>query len=340
MLHALIIITLLFISGYLVLLIRSFEYMSVSELKRQARGGNVRAAKIYKVRGVYGAQLWILLWGLLGYSMSAVILLLDVLVWSWVALIINVPLIVLIHAILPWSKWPEPNLKLAASASPFIEQALYYLRPVFGLFSSLLNKWFEPEAIGRVHSKEELLEILQHTEMVDAVSRDELKIAASALTFGDQRITDVMTPIGVVKTVNVGDVLSPIVLDELHEVGFSRFPVKGEGGSFVGTLYFKDAVNMKSDSRAVKDVMRKDVYYVNEAAMLDSALKAFLKTQHHLFLVVNEFEDVTGVISIEDVLERIIGSKIIDEFDQYDDLRAVAKQLAEKRAENNNHVAD
>jgi Mg2+/Co2+ transporter CorB len=79
--------------------------------------------------------------------------------------------------------------------------------------------------------------------------------------------------------------------------------------------------------------MRVDVYYINEQATLDHALNAFLKTKHHLFIVVNEFEDVVGVLSVEDVLEQIIGQQIQDEFDQYDDLRAVAAKHASKKRE-------
>jgi len=169
--------------------------------------------------------------------------------------------------------------------------------------------------------------------MATRVSKDEVLIATSALTFGDENIGKVMTPIGVVKTVNEKDVLTPVMLDDLHDSGFSRFPVKGNGDAYVGTLYFKDAVNMET-SHTVKNIMRKDVFYVNESALLDQALKAFLKTQHHLFMVVNEYEDVVGVISIEDILERIIGKRIVDEFDKYDDLRAMAKSQAEEKQEN------
>ena len=50
-------------------------------------------------------------------------------------------------------------------------------------------------------------------------------------------------------------------------------------------------------------------------------------------MVVNSYEDVAGIITIEDVLEQIIGEKIIDEFDQYDDLKAMASHLAQKKRE-------
>lgn len=217
--------------------------------------------------------------------------------------------------------------------SPMLEAALRLFRPLLAFATKMIGRWIDAEPIGRVHSKEELVEILKHSEMATRVSKDEVLIATSALTFGDENIGKVMTPIGVVKTVDEKDVLTPVMLDDLHDSGFSRFPVKGNGNAYVGTLYFKDAVNMET-SHTVKNIMRKDVFYVNESALLDQALKAFLKTQHHLFMVVNEYEDVVGVISIEDILERIIGKRIVDEFDKYDDLRAMAKSQAEEKQEN------
>lgn len=325
------------LSCFNVLLIRSFEYMSVRELKRQARSGNIKAARVYKVRGVYGVQLWVLLWGAIGLNTAATVLLLDSITTAWVAITLNIPILVLVHAVLPWSKRPRPSLNLASMMSPLIESILHLARPLLVVVTKLFGRWIDAEPIGRVHSKEELIEILKHSEMATRVSKDEVLIATSALTFGEVNIGKVMTPIGVVKTINEKDVLTPIMLDELHDSGFSRFPVKGNGDTFVGTLYFKDAVNMET-SHTVKNIMRKSVFYVNEAAQLDQALKAFLKTQHHLFMVVNEYEDVVGVITIEDILEQIIGKKIVDEFDQYDDLRVVAKSLAEKREAEENHI--
>lgn len=330
-------IGLFLLSCFNVLLIRSFEYMSVRELKRQARKGNIKAARIYRVRGVYGVQLWILLWGMIGLSSAAMVLLLDSMTTTWAAILLNVPMLVLIHAVLPWSKYPRPSLNLASFISPLIEASLHLIRPILSLVTKLIGRWIDAEPVGRVHSREELVEILKHSEMATRISKDEVLIATSALTFGDENIGKVMTPIGVVKAVNDKDVLTPVMLDELHDSGFSRFPVRGTGNTYVGTLYFKDAVNMDT-SHSVKNIMRKDVFYVNESASLDQALKAFLKTQHHLFMVVNEYEDVVGVITIEDILERIIGKKIVDEFDQYDDLRAVAKTEAEKQQSKENHV--
>ena len=59
-------------------------------------------------------------------------------------------------------------------------------------------------------------------------------------------------------------------------------------------------------------------------------MDAFLKTHHHLLVVVNHFEEIVGVLSIEDVLEQIVGQPIVDEFDNYEDLRAVAAKEAKQ----------
>jgi CBS domain containing-hemolysin-like protein len=299
--------------------------MSVSELKRQARNGNPDSKAVYPVR-VYGVQLWILLWAFQGLLTSGIILLLHGLIGSLWTIIASVPLIVLIHAILPWTRRPKPSLHMAAVVSPYLERVLRILFPVLRYAERSVGRWIQPEPILLIQSKDELLEILHHNaEEFDHVSPDELKIAEKALVFGDKLVGDHMTPLSAVYFIRADETLSPVVLGEMHDSGHSRFPVyQGSNQNIIGTLFLKDALNVKN-VRVAKDVMRCEVYYVNEHQTLDHALQAFLKTKHHMFVVVNEFEDVVGVLSIEDVLEQIIGHQIVDEFDKFEDLREVAK---------------
>jgi len=70
--------------------------------------------------------------------------------------------------------------------------------------------------------------------------------------------------------------------------------------------------------------MIKEVFYINEAQSLRQALNVCLKTHHQLLVVVNNFEEISGLISLEDIVGQILGQKIVDEFDQYDDLKVVA----------------
>lgn len=331
MIEILILIILVVLALYGVLLIRSFEYMSVQELKRQARAGNEYAKKVYPVR-IYGVQLWIFLWAIMGILMSSIVILMDHMFGPAITLLINVPFLLVIHAILPWSRRPKPSLRMAAIVSPYIERILRFLFPILRWFERWVGRWIQPEPMLLIQSKDELLEILHHNaDEFDNIHKDELKIAESALTFGDKLVGDHMTPLNTVKFVANSELLAPVLLGELHDSGHSRFPVyEGNNQHVVGTLYLKDATKLKTP-KPTSELMRAEVYYINEQAALDHALNAFLKTKHHLFIVVNEFEDVVGVLSVEDVLEQIIGQPIQDEFDKFDDLRAVAAKHASKK---------
>ena len=121
-----------------------------------------------------------------------------------------------------------------------------------------------------------------------------------------------------------------MLMGELHTSGHSRFPVyEAKKDNIVGVLYLHDLVATKQ-SGVVRTVMRRKVTYVHEEFTLYQTLQAFIKTKQHLFVAVNSFEEYVGIITIEDVLERVIGKLIVDEFDTYDDLRAVAAAAARK----------
>ena len=96
----------------------------------------------------------------------------------------------------------------------------------------------------------------------------------------------------------------------------------------VGMLYIQDllTINRSSTSKRARTVMEKKVYYIREDQTLQHALAAFLRVRHHLFIVVNEFRETVGIVSLEDVIERMLGHKIIDEFDAHEDLRRVAQR--------------
>jgi len=137
-------------------------------------------------------------------------------------------------------------------------------------------------------------------------------------------------PKRVVKMVAASETVGPILLDELSKSGHSRFPVYDEKrDNIVGILYLHDLVASKETGR-VDEVMSKKLTYVHEDFTLYQTLQAFLKTKRHLFLVVNSYEELVGIITIEDVIEQMIGRPIVDEFDRYDDLRAVAAAAAHK----------
>lgn len=182
-------------------------------------------------------------------------------------------------------------------------------------------------------SKDELEYLVHNAHQV--LSADEQRLIISSLSFETKLVGDIMTPKSVVDTVSQSELLGPLVLDGLHKTGHSRFPViNGDIDHVVGILHLRDVLTVdgtRKHTSRVDSAMSKNVYYIREDHNLDQALSAFLKTHHHLFVVINEFRETVGIVTLEDTLEALLGRKIIDEFDAHDDMRAVAARQAASR---------
>ena len=177
---------------------------------------------------------------------------------------------------------------------------------------------------GVLSSREELDHLVQQSAGV--LSLDEKKLIASTLHFNQKTVEEVMTPRGVVDTVARGEVVGPLLLDQLHRTGHSRFPVTdGDMDHIIGILHVRDILALDNKkSHYTETAMEKKVYFINQNQKLERALAAFIKTRHHMFVVVNDHRETAGIITLEDVIEALLGRKILDEFDVIDDLRALA----------------
>jgi len=188
--------------------------------------------------------------------------------------------------------------------------------------------WFRrprPSQSIKLGSRDELAKLIQAAPP-EVLSRDDRAMLTSELDFMGKVVADVMTPRSMIDTVDPDDTIGPLLLDRLHHTGHSRFPVvDGDVDHVIGTLYLHDLIGKKTAHSKVKGAMDETVYYIGGQRSLEHALHAFLRTHHHLFIVVNEYRETIGVLSLEDVVETLIGRSIIDEFDEFDDLRSVAE---------------
>ncbi len=180
----------------------------------------------------------------------------------------------------------------------------------------------------RAASREELEHIIKTSDGL--LSHDEKEGILHTLSFSQKTVESIMTPRGVIDTIHTDELIGPITLDELHKTGHSRFPVIGENiDHVVGILHIRDLLMLgDKSSHLVSEMMEKRVYYINQEQTLNHALAAFLRTRHHLFIVVNGYRETAGILTLEDCVEALMGRKIIDEFDLHDDLRVVAARSA------------
>jgi CBS domain containing-hemolysin-like protein len=241
-------------------------------------------------------------------------------------------------ALVPAGELTHRSLWLARRAVPLISWLLERGQPLFDLVARSLKRFRHVTVHTGLYEKADLVTLLerQKGQADSRIGASEIDLLLHSLTFGDRLVVDALTPKRVVKTVAATETIGPILLDELAKSGHSRFPVYDQKhDNIVGILYLHDLVGAHQSGR-VADVMSTKLTYVHEDFSLHQTLQVFLKTKQHLFLVVNSFEELVGIITIEDVLEQMIGKPIVDEFDRYDDLRAVAAKAARKEHREHN----
>ena len=301
------------------------------QLKRKAQFGDANAKLVFSLF----SRRFQLMSALLVTNILAnttIVVLVNSKVSGFFAVLLSTIVILFFGELLPMVYIKKNVVFIAAQLYPVLSRLMSLTNPFTKRLGSLFDSWVGNDS-QVIYSKEELQKMLDGQELSKSsdIAADEARMIRKVLQFGDKKIRDVMTPRRMVKLVAQNDEVGPILMGELHDSGHSRFPVVADTKhtNFVGTLYLRDLV-MESNAKTVKELMGKDVRYVHEEESLDHALRAFLKLRHHLFVVVNNFEEFVGVISIEDVLEEIIGKEIVDEFDEHDNLRKIAQSMAEK----------
>ena len=263
-------------------------------------------------------------------SLCLVILsVISVYLFNWATgLVLSIIIALEIGAVARIGLWQKYSQRLYEKYEPLILTTIERHQVVLSLIRSVSPVVGDSRVI---ESKEELLEMVAQSS--GAISPSEKKLITNGLKFNDMKVEEIMTPRSMIESVPMNELLGPLVLDDLHKKGYSRFPViDGDIDHVVGMLRIQDllTIDRKAKSHRAETVMSKDVYYIRENQTLQHALAAFLKTQHHLFIVVNEFRETVGLLSLEDVIEALLGQEIIDEYDVYGDIRKVATANPQK----------
>ena len=318
----------LFLAVYSRHLIQSFSFMSIGELRRRAKANNQRAEAILKAR-VHGLKLWLILWSVFSLTIFfAVRALVNLLPDWWLSAIIAGVVIVILLFVMPLMRRSEPKLSVAASIAPYLAGFLDRIQFITRIFRPLgLSLWIRPDQPVPIHSKEHLIEIIEEFRVRTKNPRAmaDADLAISTLTFSGKQVKALMVPIDKIKTVKATQDLTPKLIEQLHSSGFSVFPVRrGDEQDFCGILRFEDLEKLNR-TRAVHQIMKPGVKYINAEAPLNQIVDAFLKTKQHLFLAVDGSKQVVGLIDLADVLRQYLGEQQTSEFKHYDDLELVAQ---------------
>jgi len=309
---------------------KTYYYVPPRELKRQAAHHEPLAQVLWRAVA-FGGSLRILLWSVTILSAAIGLVFLAHVVPSWLAIVVVAAVLLYTFGWIPNTQLTSFGGRVTVWGTPTVVWLLTNSHGVLNWLQKRARRHVIKGHTG-LYEREDLLEFLeaQKKQPDSRIEPADMAMAQSALTFGTKVVRDVLTPRRVVKAIGQADSVGPVVMDDLHKSGFSRFPVyDGKQDNIVGVLYLRDLVRTKASGQVSK-YMHDQVCYVHEDQSLRDALQAILKTHQQLFVVVNSFEEYVGIVTIEDILEEIIGAQIVDEFDQYEDLRAVAARMAAK----------
>lgn len=300
--------------------------LNKQSLKRKASLGDKQAIKVYKVRRNGNLLLTTLLIGNVAVNATLSIFLGSI-ATGIMAGIMATSLIVVFGEITPQAIFSRYALSLGAKTSWIVEIFIFVLYPISKPVSIILDKILGEE-LPTIYSKQELMKIIEEHEDngKSDVSEEEEKIVKGALSFSNKIVLDVMTPRTVMNTLKADEEINYEVINMLKKSGNSRVPVYEDNlNHVIGILYVKQLIGGEVLGNKIREFTNMNVFFVDQDSNLDDILEKFLHTHNHLFVVRNQSSEVTGIITLEDILEEIIGEEIVDEEDVHNDMRRFAK---------------
>jgi len=221
--------------------------------------------------------------------------------------------------------------------APFTARVLWALIPALWPLVALarrLTRLLSGEATSHSVHREEFTALAEQGAREGLFRTEESRVLRNLFRLGSLRAKHIMTPrivlFALPEVATVQDVLR-----EHTEFRFSRIPVYGEDLDDVSGYVLKDDVLLcgarDQHTRRMSD-LRREIVVVPESLPLPTLLERFLDSREHIALVVDEYGGTAGVVSMEDVVETVLGMEIVDEADKHKDMQELAREQWLKRA--------
>ncbi|KAF6726135.1 Metal transporter CNNM4 [Oryzias melastigma] len=291
------------------------------------------ARKIEPIRSKGNYLLCSLLLGNVLVNTTLTILLDDLIGSGLGAVVASTIGIVIFGEIVPQALCSRHGLAVGANTIMVTKFFMLLTFPLSFPISKLLDVLLGQE-IGTVYNREKLVGMLRVTEPYNDLDKEELNMIQGALELRSKTVEDVMTPLANCFMIQADAVLDFNTMSEIMESGYTRIPVYDEERSnIVDILYVKDLAFVDPDDstnlKTITKFYNHPVHFVFHDTKLDAMLEEFKKGKSHLAIVqkVNNegegdpFYEVLGLVTLEDVIEEIIKSEILDESDLYTDNR-------------------
>ncbi len=320
-----IIVFCLIMSAYFSATETAFSTLNRIKIKNLADDGNKKAALVLKLSDKFDNMLSAVLIGnnivnILSSSLATVLfigLLKSNDVGTTVSTVVMTVVVLIFGEITPKTiakKYPE---KFAMFSSVILKGIMVILTPltiIFNSWQTLLGKIFKPSD-DKGMTEEELISIIEVAEEDGDFDKEESTLIKSAIEFGDLEVGDIFTPRRDITAVE-NSATKEEIAQVFSDSGFSRLPVYEDTiDNISGIIYYKDFYTVAHGTEVPVSEIIKPVIYVAKSQKINDLLKELQAKQLHLAVVMDEFGSTAGIVTLEDILEEIVG-EIWDEHDE------------------------
>lgn len=216
---------------------------------------------------------------------------------------------------------------LAFILTPFI----FFFRKVATFLVFINSKLFYRNASeNKIYHSKEMLEVIKDSEKNGIIDKTEGSILGNIINFAGKDVAKICRPRQEMVTINIEESIQDIITF-LKEKKYSRIPVwKKDEENIIGILYTKQLLKFDNSTRTLKSFKSslKKPFFIPETMHAEKLLKEFQATNNHIAVVIDEFGSISGLITLEDVLEEIIG-EVVDK----DDIRPLYHLYSPKMIE-------
>ena len=225
--------------------------------------------------------------------------------------------------------------RLAGPTARFVQLLIWVLYP-FIWVSEILTKLITRGKKVRTFSRAEFAAMAEVGVQSGHLEMHESRILQNLFRFPELHVEDIMTPRTVVFSLPQTSTVEEVLASH-PEIPFSRLPIYDNNPDEVTGFVLKtDLLVNQLDGHGSRQLseLRRELRVILQTDSLEKAVDELLDHRAHLLLVVDEYGGVAGVVSLEDIVETLIGIEIVDEADKIDDLRRLARQKWEERMKN------
>ncbi len=302
----------------------AFSSLNRIRIKNMADKGNKRAALVAKLSDQYDSMLSTILIGNnivnIGCSSLATVLCLKWLgedMGPSISTIATTVVVLIFGEISPKSIAKESPEKFAMFSAPILKVLMVILTPfnyLFGLWKKLLSKIIKSDE-DRGITEEEILTIVEEATQEGGIDEEEGSLIRSAIEFRELEAVDILTPRIDVEGVEIHATKEQIA-EVFTETGYSRLPVYEDSiDHIVGIIYHKDFHNYVYHTEQEISSIIRPVRFITKTRKISDLLKELQQEKSHIAVVLDEFGGTVGIVTMEDILEEIVG-EIWDEHDE------------------------